>query len=67
MGYSITYIKYIKYSGLGMDSNIFLRFLNIFGHCWTIRDTTRKMPGAKRPTFFEKSNSHMSPQAKPPS
>ena len=31
MGYSIKYIKYIKYSGLGMDSNQFLWFFDIFG------------------------------------
>ena len=35
MGYSIKYIKYIKYSGLGMDSNQFWMILNNFGQFWS--------------------------------
>ena len=57
MGYSITNIKYIKYSGLGMDSN---HFFMIFGQCWTIWDKTRKMSGAKQPTFLKKQFSYES-------
>ena len=51
MEYSIKYIKYIEYAGLGMDSN---QFVMICLHFLTTWDKTRKRSGARRPTFFEK-------------
>ncbi len=50
MGYSVKYIKYIKYSGLGMDSNQFWMILNNFGQFWTILERKHR---TKQPTFFE--------------
>ena len=47
MGYSIKYIKYMEYTGSGLDSNNFIRFLIDFGQIWTFW-------GKVRPTFFEK-------------